>query len=192
MESDGIHAIGDDTAEPYEPDFAYDARVKEDVLKAVSEECNIMAEKFGEFDTVKGVDILQTKGTDEGAYNDNSGWISIRHANKDNALKEMSTIASQKKQSGMWSTGHPRHVIRHEIGHAIQKYHKDNDPKWEEKIVRIRSIMKQAQKEENNYEMPSMYSNKNEYDFISECMAASMSKKPSKTVRDVVSIILEV
>ena len=76
--------------------------------------------------------------------------------------------------------------------HAIQKYHKDNDPKWEEKRMRIRLIMKQAQEKANNYEMPSIYSNKNEFDFISECIAASISKKPSKTVRDVVSVILEV
>jgi hypothetical protein len=194
IKADGVHSIGDtdENTKPYNESFAYDARVTKEVRVAVTEECELMAKRFGEFDTVKGVDILQTAGTDEGAYSDHSGFISLRHANKADALKKMQSIATQKHESGMWSTANPRHVIRHEIGHAIQKYHKDNDEKWEDKLVRIRSIMKQASAKQNDYELPSVYSGISEDDFISECIAAGLSKKQSKTVKHVIRIIMEV
>lgn len=191
IESKDIHAIGDDTGKPYKPDLSYDSRVTNEVREAFDEEFRLAVEKFGEIDTVAGVGVLNDKSTDEGAYNDNSRWISLRHADKKNALKLMQAVAGEKKGKGMWSTGHPRHAIRHEIGHAIQLHHFLNDKSWADKQSRIMEIFRLATLEEDGYTLPSKYAGKKIEEFISECIAASFSNKASKTVREVIQIILE-
>jgi hypothetical protein len=187
-----VHYVGDETVKPYNENFSYDARVTDDVRTAVSEEHQLMEEKFGKIDTVSGVDLLKTAGTDEGAYSDHSRMISLRHVDEKKALSKMAIISQEKKSKGMWSTGHPRHAIRHEIGHAIQLSHKENDAKWNDKLTRIDAIFKKAIANEDGYALPSIYSGKKRKEFISECIAASMMKKQSKTVRDVINIITEV
>ena len=70
---------------------------------------------YGEIDTVSGVNVLTVVSKDEGLYNDNSQRISLRHAEKKNGLKIMASVAQEKYKAGKWSTGHPRHAMRHEI-----------------------------------------------------------------------------
>ena len=96
-------------------------------------------------------------------------------------------------KSGEWSTAHYLHAIRHEIGHAIQLEHKLNDPLWSEKLEQIKEIMNSLP-EYNNKEFKdkysvSKYAMKNLNEFISECIAKSMMKKPGVLVNKVVKII---
>ena len=192
MKEEGVHAAGDKTAKPYNEDWSYDARVKDDVKVAVTEEQERMEKKFGKIETISGIELLTKVSSDEGEYSDNSYKIFLRHANKDNALSEMARIAKDKYKKGVWSTNDPRHVIRHEIGHAIQLSHSMNDENWPDKYSRIKSIYKKAKNKEDEYILPSKYAGENVGEFMSECIAASMKKYNSKTVTEVINIILEV
>ena len=192
MKEEGVHAAGDKTAKPYNEDWSYDARVKDDVKVAVTEEQERMEKKFGKIETISGIELLTKVSSDEGEYSDNSYKIFLRHANKDNALSEMARIAKDKYKKGVWSTNDPRHVIRHEIGHAIQLSHSMNDENWPDKYSRIKSIYKKAKNKEDEYILPSKYAGENVGEFMSECIAASMKKYISKTVTEVINIILEV
>ena len=95
-------------------------------------------------------------------------------------------------KSGEWSTAHYLHAIRHEIGHAIQLEHKLNDPLWAEKYAKICKIYDKLNepidKKGVTYSV-SKYAMKNVDEFISECIAKSMTKKPGVLVNKVVKII---
>lgn len=189
INTDSVHAIGDKDTEPYSS-YSFEPRVHKSVKEAFDTEYSKAVEKFGPINSIKGVNVLNDHSFDEGAFNDNSGWISIRHAEKKSGLKTMAQIAQEKYKAGKWSTGDPHHVFRHEIGHAIQAEHKSNDPEWHNKLTKIYEIFTKAQAaEENGYSLPSTYCENNLEEFISECIAASYKKNPGKTVISVIDII---
>lgn len=189
MNTNGIHAIGDKDAKLYIP-YSFEPKVHKTVQAAFNSEYSKAVERFGTINTIRGVNVLNDNSSDEGLYNDNSGWISLRHAEKKNGLKTMLQIAQQKHKDGKWSTAEMHHVMRHEIGHAIQAEHEANDPEWALKKTKIFDVMQKAQANEEGFTLPSSYSANNIYEFMSECIAASYKKKPSKTVNRVVEIII--
>lgn len=67
---------------------------------------------------------------------------------------------------------HPLHTFRHEIAHAIQLEHRLNDPLWDSKLSEIRKIMSKV----DNSDV-SLYAFDSIDEFISECIAESMTKK---------------
>ena len=96
------------------------------------------------------------------------------------------------KKSGEWSTAHYLHAIRHEIGHAIQLEHKLNDPLWAEKYAKICKIYDELNESIDKQGIAytvSRYAMVNTDEFISECIAKSMMKKPGVLVNTVVKII---
>ena len=185
-----IHSIGDDSSPNYET-YSFEPKVSKDVRTAFDDEYSRAVEKFGDITTVKGVQVLNDKSSDEGTYNDNNRFIALRHAEKKKGLQEMARIAREKFKEGMWSTSDPHHVMRHEIGHAIQLERRINDPKWSEKLERLTKIYVKASNISDGYSLPSTYSGKTIDEFISECIAAGYVKKQSKTVREVCRIINE-
>ncbi len=192
IEEDNIdHFIGDNTTEPYKYEYSFEPKVTAEVREAFNEEYQKAVEMYGEIDTVSGVNVLTVVSKDEGLYNDNSQWISLRHAEKKNGLKIMASVAQEKYKVGKWSTGHPRHAMRHEIGHAIQLHHRLYDPKWKEKYSKIVEIFDMAMENQNGYAIPSSYIDGDIAEFISECVAASYlnPKKQSKTIKAIFRII---
>jgi hypothetical protein len=163
----------------------FEKGVTEKVQNAFNTEFEAMQEKFGEITTISSVGVLNSKNsTDYGAFYDNSGELLLRFANKKNALSEHEQKAQKMKKSGEWSSAHPLHTFRHEIGHAIQLEHKLNDPLWNDKLEKIIDIM-----EEVNPEDVSLYGFTTLDEFISECIAESMTKKaraPSKRVARII------
>ena len=105
-------------------------------------------------------------------FYDNSGELLLRFANKKNALSEHAQKAQEMKKSDKWSSAHPLHTLRHEIGHAIQLEHRLNDPLWDSKLSEIRKIMSKV----DNSDV-SLYAFDSIDEFISECIAESMTKK---------------
>ena len=67
---------------------------------------------------------------------------------------------------------------------AIQLEHKKNDPHWNDKIGRIDQIMRGAEKT-----TVSTYALRNKDEFISECIAESMTSKARPMSKQVVKII---
>lgn len=186
--SDGVYSAKGNVEYP----FSHETTVKPAVLEAFNQELEKAKAKFGNISTINNLFVLTINSNDEGIYYDNGGRIGLRHAGKKDGLQIMAKIAREKFSKGDWSTSDPHHVMRHEIGHAIQREHELNDPKWEDKKRRIYEIYKDClDKEKENIKAPSKYSTDTPNEFISECIAASYSKKSSSVVKKVVAIILE-
>lgn len=163
----------------------FEKGVTKEVQETFNNELENMQKKFGKVTTISRVGILNSKNsTDYGAFYDNSGELLLRFANKKNALSEHEQKAPKMKKSGEWSSAHPLHTFRHEIGHAIQLEHKLNDPLWDDKLEKIIDIM-----EEVNPEDVSLYGFTTLDEFISECIAESMTKKARATSKRVARII---
>lgn len=183
-----IYSLSNSSEKSYDP-YSYEPKISKDVRVVFDSEFKRAEKKFGAISTVKGVYVLNDKSSDEGTYNEYSGFISLRHAEKKKGLQEMSRIAREKYKEGKWSSGEPYHVIRHEIGHAIQSEHIRNDDRWDEKKKAILEVMYKAVNEEDGYKLPSTYSAQMPEEFISECIAASYKKSPGKTVNTVIRIL---
>ena len=192
IKDNNIHSIDDDSSKAYEPEYNFDSKVKPDVQQAFNEEYSKAVEKYGRITTINGVEALNTNSSDEGTYNDNSRIIELRHADKKGGLDKMAAVAQEKYKDGKWSTGNPRHAMRHEIGHAIQLEHKLNDSQWNEKLSKISEIFEKAINQTDGHKLPSKYSIEDPAEFISECIAGSYlnPKKQSKTVKEVSKIII--
>lgn len=163
----------------------FEKGVTKEVQETFNNELENMQKKFGKVTTISRVGILNSKNsTDYGAFYDNSGELLLRFANKKNALSEHEQKAPKMKKSGEWSSAHPLHTFRHEIGHAIQLEHKLNDPLWDDKLEKIIDIMEKV-----NPEDVSLYGFTTLDEFISECIAESMTKKARATSKRVARII---
>ena len=183
-----IYSLSNSSEKSYDP-YSYEPKISKDVRVVFDSEFKRAEKKFGAISTVKGVYVLNDKSSDEGTYNEYSGFISLRHAEKKKGLQEMARIAHEKYKEGKWSSGEPYHVIRHEIGHAIQSEHIRNDDRWDEKKKAILEVMHKAVNEEDGYKLPSKYSAQMPEELISECIAASYKKSPGKTVNTVIRIL---
>lgn len=107
----------------------FEKGVTKEVQETFNNELENMQKKFGEVTTISRVGILNSKNsTDYGEFYDNSGELLLRFANKKNALSEHAQKAQEMKKSDKWSSAHPLHTLRHEIGHAIQLEHRLNGP----------------------------------------------------------------
>lgn len=173
----------------------FEKGVTKEVQETFNNELENMQKKFGKVTTISRVGILNSKNsTDYGEFYDNSGELLLKFANKKNALSEHAQKVLAMKKSGEWSSAHPLHTFRHEIGHAIQLEHRLNDPLWDDKLKRIQDIMCSLP-EFNNYNFKDKYSvSKYAMDdineFISECIAESMTKKARKISKLIAKIIL--
>lgn len=167
--------------------YEYSPRVKESVREAFDAEFTAMSSKFGNISTISRVEPLIDGSGEYGAFYDHSGILVIKSADKKDCLKIHAQKAVEMKKAGKWSSSHPMHTFRHEIGHAIQAEHAKNDPLWKEKRQKILNIMKSV-----DSKSISIYANKNIDEFISECIAESMTKKARTVAKKVINIILGV
>ncbi|MBR1592963.1 MAG: hypothetical protein IJ666_08125 [Ruminococcus sp.] len=156
-----------------------------------SEKGDIINSSDIHFDSKVRPDVQQAF-KEEYLKNYNSRIIELRHADKKDGLNKMASVAQEKYKDGKWSTGNPRHAMRHEIGHAIQLEHKLNDSQWNDKMSKISGIFEKAINQIEGYKLPSQYSAKFIDEFISECVAGSYlnPKKQSKTIKEVSKIIV--
>lgn len=168
--------------------------VTKEVQETFNNELENMQKKFGKVTTISRVGILNSKNsTDYGEFYDNSGELLLKFANKKNALSEHAQKAQEMKKSGKWSSAHPLHTFRHEIGHAIQLEHKLNDPLWDDKLEKITEIMRSLPEfDDVNFTgaySVSKYAMLRPDEFISECIAESMTKKARAISKQVARII---
>ena len=174
------------------------------LAKEFSDEYDKFEKKFGKLTSVRSVSIdpYENDGI-WGSYNDHSGVISIYGAGGKDGKNTISQIASEMKKSGKWSTSSPYHAFRHELGHALQNQLKKEDGNYNDKLKKISAIRDSifellTDADENaimelKKQKLSVYGLRKNDDideFISECVAEYCSKKPRKTARDVVEILL--
>ena len=174
------------------------------LAKEFSDEYDKFEKKFGKLTSVRSVSIGSYENDGVwGSYNDNSGVISIYGAGGKDGKNTISQIAAEMKKSGNWSTSSPYHAFRHELGHALQNQLKKEDRNYGDKLKKISAIRNSifellTDADENaimelKKQKLSVYGlcDDNELDeFIAECVAEYCSKKPRKTARDVVEILL--
>lgn len=188
---EGDHAIGDANSSRIQK-YSYERPVTKEVRKAFDEEFARAVESYGEIKAFRGVQVLNENSSDEGVYGDESHYISLRHAEKKSGLSLMASIAKEKFKNGKWSSGNPRHAMRHEIGHAIFRSKKLYDPDWDDKYNRIVELFLKAKDNEEGYALPSSYIKNDINEFVAECVAAGYSKKTTtKTVAEVTAILKE-
>lgn len=172
----------DSNKQPYN----FSSKVRPEVREVFNAEYKAMTEKFGNISTISQVEPMTWADKNEyGNFNDNSSVLSIRFAEQKDCQKRLAQKAVEMKKEGMWSSSHPNHVIRHELGHAVQLEYAKNDKNWSSKLSKIQKIMNVS-----NAKDISSYGKIYIDEFVSECIAESMTSKPRKTARDVVNIIL--
>lgn len=172
----------------------FEKGVTKEVQDAFNTEFANMQDKFGKVTTISRVGTLKIgSASDYGVFYDNSGELLLKFANKKNALSEHAQKAQEMKKSGNWSLAHPLHTFRHEIGHTIQLEHKLNDPLWDDKLEKITEIMRSLPEFDyvnftGAYSV-SKYAMLRPGEFISECIAESMTKKARAISKQVARII---
>ena len=169
-----------------ESGIIFNSKVKSSIAEAFTQAYNEITAKFGTISTISSVEPLTCGNiSDYGIFSDHSGVLQIRFADDKNGLKKLAQIAIKMKEKGIWSSSHPYHVFRHELGHAVQLEHAKNDVVWSKKLKIIKAVMDSV-----DSKAVSKYAKDDIDEFISECIAESMTKKARKTSKDVVNIIL--
>ena len=153
---------------------------------------------------LKGFTVVKSKDMPRGAlagYCPSIGTIRIKNVSYKTALKRMEDKAISGFDSGWCSTSKAEHVIRHELGHAIQHWLADNDMVKLLKIdevrkdiynkCEIRSWYHDAPKEEKKKagEYLSYYGLMDNGEFIAESVAEYMSGNPRNTAKRVINIL---
>lgn len=179
--------------------YGYEKSVTKAVRERFDKAVKEMTEKFGTITTIRSVGVLDGESTNWAIFEVHSGSIRVLYANKKDCLQRQSAKIQSNYKSEKWSSSHQDHIFRHEIGHAIQKQHELSDPLWKEKKDKILSIFYALPEMQDGIDRTtykgfkvSFYACNNVDDFISECIAESMTKKPRKTATDVVNILLGV
>ncbi|WP_295218211.1 phage minor head protein [Ruminococcus sp.] len=174
------------------------------LAKEFSDEYDRFQEKFRKLSSVRSVEVKPYENDGiYGDYNDNSGVISIYGAGGKDGKTIISKVTSDMKKSGKWSTSSPYHAFRHELGHALQKQLKESVPDYEKRLDKIKEIRKSIfdsltgfsgsdiiEMKKNVLSVYGLCEEEELDEFISECVAECCTKKPRKTARNVVNILL--
>lgn len=177
-------------------------------LNMINKEITRIYDTFGD---LKKNNVLETlhyypkKARFVGAYQSSMNMLMLREVKTKNAIVEMAKAASFNGDMGFWSSTDKEAVIRHELGHAVQKlYYKDN-PQIQAQISAMRErAMEQCGITDTTWspeggtreEMQkasailSYYGLMNDGEFIAESVASYMSSNPKQAAIEVVNILL--
>ena len=171
----------------------------------ISKLCDIF-EGINNTKFLKGVVVVKAKDLPPGtvaAYYPLRGTVAMKNVSYKTTLKRMEEDAISGFKAGWCSTSSAEHVIRHELGHAVQHWLTDNDMEKLLKIDRIRmEINNKCELGYWDYRAPeetkkkageylSYYGMRNNGEFIAESIAEYMSGNPRATAKRVVDILLD-
>ena len=171
----------------------------------ISKLCDIF-EGINNTKFLKGVVVVKAKDLPPGtvaAYYPLRGTVAMKNVSYKTTLKRMEEDAISGFKAGWCSTSSAEHVIRHELGHAVQHWLTDNDTEKLLKIDRIRmEINNKCELGYWDYRAPeetkkkageylSYYGMRNNGEFIAESIAEYMSGNPRATAKRVVDILLD-
>ena len=180
-----------------------------DVANTINLEISKLCEIFEGINNtkyLKGVVVVKSKDLPPGtvaAYYPFRGTVAMKNVSYKTTLKRMEEDAVLGFKSGWCSSSSAEHVIRHELGHAVQHWLTDNNM---EKLLKIDKIrMEISSKCELGYwdhrapeeikkkagEYLSYYGMRNNGEFIAESVAEYMAGNPRDTAKKVVDILLD-
>ena len=127
----------------------------------------------------------------KGLYSVNDKALYLRNV-KGKSLENMAKLCSEEHTRGWWSTGSEYHVIRHELGHAIEA-----SAGWGEEVtVSVNKYFTQVKQEKLrsrgkmlSSDYLSEYGFTNVHEFIAESVAEYLSENPRETAIKVVEIL---
>lgn len=155
---------------------------KLEIANMVNEQIYIMKKDFPNMELYE-IERFPKKGFSnkiQGAYVVKRKSLMLRNL----SIKLLKNNAIIQNEVGFWSTNSEKHIIRHELGHAI------SNRLFEEKshkIEEIKNIMKKTS--ENKKENLSIYGFYNVKEFISESIAEYYDGNPRETAKRVVEIL---
>ncbi len=158
--------------------------------------------KFGEISTITQIKTLNYQNDDVwGTFNDNSGVLTLFGVGGKSGKTLITEVSKEMHKEGIWSTSSPYHPLRHELAHAWLQKHK-NSPIYANKLVEITKIKNNFVDSLTGEEKSDKILMKNTLsiyglhfaadidDFICECMAEFMTKKPRSMSRKVIKVLL--
>lgn len=185
-------------AEEYARSFGIDADYSAFDLSVANEVNRIVSQirsTFGE----ESLSALKRVGTFpkgfstkwKGVYSVKDQALYLRNV-RGKSLKSMAKLCSEQHSSGWWSTGSEYHVIRHELGHAIEA-----SAGWGEEVtISVNKYFKQVKQEKLrsrgkmlSSDYLSEYGFTNVHEFIAESVAEYLSGNPRETAIKVVEIL---
>ena len=136
------------------------------------------------------------------AYSSNSKLVGLKNVTSKGVLKKWAKDAAEQYAAGFWSTNNAEHVIRHELGHAVQHMILDNNAG---KLNRIQLLHKRLMRElgidswSANKTDPdklkragkhiSYYALSNENELVAESVAEYMAGNPRPVAKKVIEIL---
>lgn len=158
--------------------------------------------KFGEISTITQIKTLNYQNDDVwGTFNDNSGVLTLFGIGGKSGKALITEVSKKMHKEGVWSTSSPYHPLRHELAHAwLQK--QKNTPVYANKLAEITKIKNDFVDSLTGEEKSDKILMKNTLstyglhfaadidDFICECVAEFMTKKPRSMSRKVIEVLL--
>lgn len=181
------------------------SKIHVDIANSINTEVNKAYSLFPEFKKagkLNGVRVYSKKAEFYAAYAPRSGIIWVKNVGGKSSFGKMRRDAIKNYRAGFWSSNKKEHVIRHELGHAVEHTYCDNNP---HKKTKISDLFQSIRKEcgVSNWKLAatdkeilaagqklSYYGLKDEGEFVAESIAEYMSGKSRETAKMVIEILL--
>lgn len=156
-----------------------------DTANAVNETLVHFKDVFGDKMILNKICALKDPYKDgtiiHGQYTPMTG--TIEYATK--SMGGFGTAAKKSYKKKISSTDSPYHHIRHEMGHAVERWCRENNPKT---ISTIRDMLKYGDITEDDL---SSYALTTPSEFIAECVAEYMNGNPRRVAKTVTELLLK-
>ncbi|MCD8207453.1 MAG: minor capsid protein [Bacteroidales bacterium] len=174
-----------------------------DYANMLNREISELYNTFGDMNAagyLNGVRKLSLNSDTAAAYSLITNEMVFKSASK-SAITSMAKEAKEEYAMGCWSTSAQEHVIRHELGHAVEQMIKSDSDKMSE-ISSLRESLSQTcnvsewsvadavKNSKTAGEYLSYYGLRNDGEFIAESIAEYMNGEARETAQAVVDIIL--
>lgn len=114
-----------------------------ELAKTVNQSIREVQDQFGELTELNLVGTHpNVQGDVAGAFFPNTGLLALRNPGQPDIMQVMKDEAEAQFASGGWSTGDARHVIVHELGHALEKQYLTPEKRAELERIRKAEVLR--------------------------------------------------
>jgi hypothetical protein len=127
----------------------------------------------------------------KGVYSPKEKSLFLRNVQAESSLEKWGKMNAEQKELGWWSTPSPLHVVRHELGHAIEaKLTKDQKGLITQYRDEVRLQYIRSKGKTQARDVLSGYGFVNTGEFIAESVAEYLDGNPRETAKTVVEMIM--